>query len=101
MVRIAGSTDPSIKEEQYFSKSGEYRIDREGSPKMLNCLMYKCCYYRFGQIYTDPNQPPGFDRVRSAEIGNKNVDLEYLEEAFTSEHWIVRIYKVLPAANRA
>lgn len=30
----------------------------------------------------------------------KNIKLQHLEEAFTSEHWIVRIYKVKKPANR-
>ena len=30
-----------------------FRIDNEGSNKMLNSLMYKMCYYRFGQVYTE------------------------------------------------
>ena len=32
--------------------------------------------------------------MRNAEIGNKDFELDVLEEAYTSEHWIVRIYKV-------
>lgn len=39
-------------------------------------------------------RPPGFDRVRSAEIGHKDFNLGVLEEAYTTEHWLVRIYKV-------
>ena len=39
-------------------------------------------------------RPPGYDLVRNAEIGNKDFELDVLEEAYTSEHWIVRIYKV-------
>lgn len=27
------------------------------------------------------------------EIGNKNVRLRYLDEAYTTEHWLVRIYR--------
>lgn len=38
--------------------------------------------------------PAGFDRTRNAVIGNKDFDLTYLEEAYTSEHWLVRIYRV-------
>lgn len=53
MVRIAGSTDKNVKEEEYFSKKGEYRIDSEGSPLMLQTLMYKLCYWRFGSMYTE------------------------------------------------
>lgn len=41
-----------------------------------------------------------FDRARGYEIGNKDFELEYIEEAFTSQNWIVRIYKVKDADNR-
>lgn len=48
----------------------------------------------------DFRTPPGFDRTRNAEIGNKDIKLKHLEEAFTSEHWLVRIYKVKKLENR-
>jgi dolichyl-diphosphooligosaccharide--protein glycosyltransferase len=41
-----------------------------------------------------------FDRTRHVEIGNKNFDLEHVEEAYTTEHWIVRIYQVKKLENR-
>jgi len=100
MVRIAEGVFPEIVESKYFSPRGEYRVDSGASPIMLNCLMYKLCYYRFGDIVTDQGKPPGFDRVRNVEIGNKNVQLKYLEESYTSEHWLVRIYKVKHPHNR-
>ncbi|XP_046392931.1 dolichyl-diphosphooligosaccharide--protein glycosyltransferase subunit STT3A [Ischnura elegans] len=102
MVRIGGSTERGqhIKEWDYYSPAGEFRVDKEGSPTLLNCLMYKMCYYRFGQVYTEGGKPPGYDRVRSAEIGNKDFELDVLEEAYTTEHWLVRIYKVKDLPNR-
>jgi len=42
----------------------------------------------------------GFDRVRNYEIGNLDVKLKYFEEVFTTEHWMVRIYKVKDAPPR-
>jgi len=88
--------------------------------------MYKCCYYGYGTMMTEQGiasyitynrkygnnnnnnttttntgKPGGYDRVRNVEIGNKNFDLKHLEEAFTSEHWLVRIYRVLPDDNRS
>lgn len=45
-------------------------------------------------------KPPGYDRVRNVEIGNKDFELDVLEEAYTTEHWIVRIYKVKDLPNR-
>jgi len=102
MVRIGGNTERGehIKENDYYTPAGEFRVDSEGSPTLLNCLMYKMCYYRFGQVYTEGGKPPGYDRVRNAEIGNKDFELDVLEEAYTSEHWIVRIYKVKDYPNR-
>ncbi|EDW27123.1 GL16584 [Drosophila persimilis] len=102
MVRIGGSTDRGahIKEKDYYAANGEFRVDKEGSPTLLNCLMYKMCYYRFGQMYTEGGKAQGYDRVRAAEIGNKDFELDVLEEAYTTEHWLVRIYKVKDLPNR-
>ncbi|KAF6160846.1 hypothetical protein GIB67_036047 [Kingdonia uniflora] len=99
MVRIGGGVFPVIKEPDYLV-NGEYRVDKGAAPKMLNCLMYKLSYYRFGELSTEYGKPPGYDRARGVEIGNKDVKLEHLEEAFTTSNWIVRIYKVKPPNNR-
>lgn len=111
MVRIAEGEHPKdIKESNYFTSQGEFRIDAEGSPTLLNCLMYKLSYYRFGELKLDYRTPAGYDRTRNAVIGNKDFQLTYLEEAYTTEHWLVRIYRVkkpdefnrprIPVANR-
>jgi len=102
MVRIGGSTElgKDIKEPDYYTQQGEFRVDKEGAPKLLNCLMYKLSYYKFGSVYTDSDKPVGYDRVRNMEIGNKNFELSKLEEAYTTEHWMVRIYKIKDLDNR-
>ncbi|KAG6456923.1 dolichyl-diphosphooligosaccharide--protein glycosyltransferase subunit STT3A [Manduca sexta] len=102
MVRIGGSTERGahIREADYYTPAGEFRVDQDGSNTLLNCLMYKMSYYKFGLVYTEGGRPPGFDRVRGAEIGNKDFNLDVLEEAYTTEHWLVRIYKVKPLPNR-
>ncbi|KAG6526407.1 dolichyl-diphosphooligosaccharide--protein glycosyltransferase subunit STT3B-like [Zingiber officinale] len=99
MVRIGGGVFPVIKEPDYLV-NGEYRVDKGAAPKMLNCLMYKLAYYRFGEMTTEYGKPTGYDRARGVEIGNKDIKLEYLEEAFTTSNWIIRIYKVKPPKNR-
>jgi len=33
-------------------------------------------------------------------VDSKPIKLEYFEEAYTTERWLVRIYKVLPLRNR-
>ena len=39
------------------------------------------------------------DRVRNSRLPSTNPELNSLEEAFTSENWIVRIYKVKDLDN--
>ena len=51
-------------------------------------------------MYTYEDEPLGFDAERGAEIGYKDFDLKYFEEAYTSRNWLVRIYRVLPQTNR-
>jgi len=98
MVRIGGGVFPHIKEPDYFG-GGQYRMDAGGSPTMLNCMMYKASYYRFDELKIDYSRPAGFDRARNVEIGHKGFELDVLDEAFTSEHWIVRIFKVKKPSN--
>ena len=59
-------------------------MDGRASQTMLESMMYKMCYYRFGEVTVDHRQPPGFDRARESVIGNRDVKLEYIEEAFTT-----------------
>ena len=40
----------AFKESDYFTDRGEFRIDEGGSPTLLNCLMYKLSYFRFGEL---------------------------------------------------
>ncbi|KAI0766162.1 oligosaccharyl transferase STT3 subunit [Trametes elegans] len=92
MVRIAQGVWPDeIQEPNYFTPKGEYRIDEAASPAMKNSLMYKMSYYRFAELFGG-NQ--AVDRVRNQQVPKAGPTLDHLDEAFTSENWIVRIYQV-------
>ncbi|KAL4063249.1 glycosyltransferase family 66 protein [Scleroderma citrinum] len=91
MVRIAQGVWPDeIQEPSYFS-NGEYRVDDRASPAMRDSLMYKMSYYRFAQLFGGQQ---AVDRVRGQHMPLNGPTLDYLDEAFTSENWIVRIYEV-------
>lgn len=64
---------------------------------MLNLLIW---LYRFAEASSGHPGMEGFDRVRNAIIGNPHFKLTHFEEAFTSEHWMVRIYKLKDLPNR-
>ncbi|PPQ76727.1 hypothetical protein CVT24_010989 [Panaeolus cyanescens] len=92
MVRIAQGVWPDeIQESNYFTPQGEYRIDDRASPIMKNSLMYKMSYYRFNELFGGGQ---GQDRVRQQPVPKVGPTLDYIEEAFTSENWIVRIFQV-------
>ncbi|KAI4134410.1 MAG: hypothetical protein LQ347_001552 [Umbilicaria vellea] len=97
MVRIAEGIWPDeVKERDYFTARGEYKVDDEATPTMRNSLMYKMSYYNFHTMF-----PPGqaTDRVRGVRLPAEGPQLNTLEEAFTSENWIIRIYKVKDLDN--
>ncbi|KAG5417287.1 STT3 [Candida metapsilosis] len=98
MVRIAEGIWPDeIKERDYFTERGEYRVDKAASKAMKNSLMYKMSYYRFAELYGGRD---GADRVRNQQIpADEPPELHVVEEAFTSQNWIVRIYKVKDLDN--
>lgn len=98
MVRIAEGIWPDeIKERDYFTERGEYRVDKDASKTMKNSLMYKLSYYRFAELYGGRD---GADRVRNQQIpADEPPELHVVDEAFTSQNWIVRIYKVKDLDN--
>ncbi|CAG8588453.1 10880_t:CDS:2 [Funneliformis caledonium] len=96
MIRIAEGVYPDeVKEENYFTSRGEYRVDDEASPTMRNSIMYKLSYHNYNQLFNGQ----GIDRVRNARLPSETIQLSTLEEAYTTENWIVRIYKVKDLDN--
>ncbi|KAI3337867.1 STT3 subunit of Oligosaccharyl transferase [Ustulina deusta] len=97
MVRIAEGIWPDeVKERDFFTPRGEYKVDADASETMKNSLMYKMSYYNYASLF-----PPGQaqDRVRGARLPDQSPILNSLEEAYTSENWIIRIYKVKDLDN--
>ncbi|KAJ4574097.1 oligosaccharyl transferase stt3 subunit, variant 2 [Exophiala dermatitidis] len=97
MVRIAEGIWPEeVRERDFFTARGEYRVDDQATPAMKNSLMYKMSYYNYNQLF-----PAGQaqDRVRGSSLPAQGPELSTLEEAFTSENWIIRIYKVKDLDN--
>lgn len=98
MVRISEGIWPDeIKERNYFTERGEYKVDKDATDTMKNSLMYKLSYYRFAELFGGRD---AVDRVRNQQIpASRKITLDTMEEAFTSQNWIVRIYKVKDLDN--
>ncbi|KAG0278807.1 oligosaccharyl transferase stt3 subunit [Linnemannia exigua] len=92
MIRIAEGVYPNdVKEANFFTPRGEYKVDHDATKTMKESLMYKMSYYRFAELYGGGN---AVDHVRSARMPAEGPTLSVLEEAYTTENWLVRIYKV-------
>lgn len=53
-------------------------------------------YYNFDKLFPSGQAQ---DRVRGSSLPAQGPELNVLEEAFTSENWIIRIYKVKDLDN--
>jgi dolichyl-diphosphooligosaccharide--protein glycosyltransferase len=58
-------------------------------------LLFKLSYRGFADVFTHPSAQPGLDLARGHPVAIRP-QLYNFEEVFTSEHWLVRLYKVLP-----
>lgn len=99
MVRISSSVDKTVEESSYLSqKYGQYTVGEDAGPALRDSLMYRLCYYRFHETGQGGK---GFDRVRQVQMADEasKIKLKYFEEVFTSENWIVRIFKVKDPSN--
>ncbi|WFD27574.1 dolichyl-diphosphooligosaccharide--protein glycotransferase [Malassezia nana] len=92
MIRISQGIWPKdIVESKFFSHTGDYSVDDNASPTMRESLMYKMSYYRFNELF---GGGPGQDRARGSRGPSTSPVLDTLDEVFTSENWLVRIYQV-------
>ena len=93
MIRISEGIWPEeIKERDFYTAEGEYRVDARASETMRNSLLYKMSYKDFPQLF---NGGQATDRVRQQMITPLDVPpLDYFDEVFTSENWMVRIYQL-------
>nr|BAA76479.1 oligosaccharyltransferase subunit [Schizosaccharomyces pombe] len=92
MIRISQGLWPDeIVERNFFTPNGEYRTDDAATPTMRESLLYKMSYHGAWKLFP-PNQ--GYDRARNQKLPSKDPQLFTIEEAFTTVHHLVRLYKV-------
>ena len=61
-------------------------------------LLYHLSFHRFDEVQSEYGRPKGFDRARGEESCKVERGLAHtrLEEAFTSSHWLVRVFRLRP-----
>jgi len=97
MIRIGEGVYPDdVSERAFFTPQGEYKVDDKATKTMKDSLLYKMSYYRYIDLFGGQE---AVDRVRGAVIPKKPIKLTTLDEAYTTENMIVRIYKVKEPDN--
>jgi len=92
MIRISSGIWPEeIIETNFITRRGEYRTDDGATETMRNSLMYKMSYHRFSELFGDAKS---MDRARGQAGPSYSPKLDTLDEVFTSDNWLVRIYQV-------
>ena len=93
MIRIGQGVFPNdITESKFFTPQGEYAVGDKATTTMKNSLMYKMSYYRFAEL-------GGQDNVRQETIPQTPIKLSTVEEVYTTERMLVRLYKVKKPDN--
>ncbi|KAG9406540.1 oligosaccharyl transferase stt3 subunit [Aphanomyces cochlioides] len=94
-LRIAQGVYPDVVDLTRFQVNGYVDAGQSATDAMKACLLYKLSYYQFDEFVSDPSSKvKGYDLNRGSRIRTEPIKLTHFEEVFTSESWIVRIYKV-------
>uniref|UniRef100_A0AAV1THW9 dolichyl-diphosphooligosaccharide--protein glycotransferase n=1 Tax=Peronospora matthiolae TaxID=2874970 RepID=A0AAV1THW9_9STRA len=103
IVKISEGVFPDDVIESEFQVNGRYVFDENATLAMTESVLYKLSYFEFNQVRssmgTEDKDPVfGWDLNRRVRISQQDIDLHHFQHVFTSREWIVRIYRVKPAA---
>jgi dolichyl-diphosphooligosaccharide--protein glycosyltransferase len=93
MPKIANQTFTNISGDMYI---GQSLVGPGMTSHMSQSMMFKMCYHKFSQFIYHPQMPQGVDIMRRVQIPHLKYTLTHFQEAFTTKHWIVRIFRVMP-----
>ncbi|CDJ51085.1 oligosaccharyl transferase STT3, putative [Eimeria brunetti] len=94
MIRIASGVYPNLQQSAFLGSRGQFTVGRDAPSALTKSLIYKLSYLHFGKA------TKGFDFARKTQVDVTGIQLKHFQEVYTSENWVVRIYKVRKTDNR-
>jgi dolichyl-diphosphooligosaccharide--protein glycosyltransferase len=85
--------------ESEFQVNGRYLFNENATLAVTESVLYKLSYFEFNQVRSaaaneDEEPVYGWDMNRRLRIPERDIDLRHFEHVFTSDAWMVRIYRV-------
>lgn len=97
MPKIANQTFHNISGSMYQFQPFYPIIGNWMTKNMTTSMMFSLSYHNFKRYDAFPMLPRGLDLTRQVQVPHlEKINLKLFEEAFTSKHWIVRLYRVKP-----
>ena len=100
-VRLASAEFPDkLKEEEYYSPWGNGFVISQNvaSRRFVDSLTYRIAFNRLRDL-NNFGKGLGWDQARSTHIGLKDLSMKHFEEAYTTNSWVIRIFKVKKPQN--
>ncbi|KAJ8575455.1 hypothetical protein ON010_g3758 [Phytophthora cinnamomi] len=99
IVKISEGVFPDDVMESEFQVNGRYIFHENATLAMTQSVLYKLSYFEFNQVESVPPQEGdgpvfGWDLNRRLRIPDRDIELDNFEHVFTSDAWMVRIYRV-------
>jgi dolichyl-diphosphooligosaccharide--protein glycosyltransferase len=99
IVKISEGVFPDDVIESEFQVNGRYLFNENATLAVTESVLYKLSYFEFNQVRSaaaneDEEPVYGWDMNRRLRIPERDIDLRHFEHVFTSDAWMVRIYRV-------
>ncbi|KAG7395524.1 oligosaccharyl transferase stt3 subunit [Phytophthora boehmeriae] len=99
IVKISEGVFPDAVIESEFQVNGRYIFHENATLAMTESVMYKLSYFEFNNVESFSSQEGekpvlGWDMNRRFKVPARDIELRHFEHMFTSDAWMVRIYRV-------
>jgi dolichyl-diphosphooligosaccharide--protein glycosyltransferase len=96
IARSIERTFPNISADKYQNKQTPFLVGQRVRKAVRSSLIFRAAYYRFGKLRVFTDLKKGTDLARGVEVGALDFELNSFAEVYTTENWMVRIYRVAP-----
>lgn len=84
---------PNVSLSEYQNED-VFLVSESMKPKFRDSMLFKMSYNKFVNFKFGSKTKPGFDTIRGFVVKNQLFKISKFSEAYTSQNWLVRLYRV-------